>query len=125
MNTLNSILLEGVLVIKDPDALIIKHDDQYFRIVTNHTSFSIGDNLRIVGRLINIGGITIVGEYIHVLLQPKDIEKPKTTDVRWFTKCIFKDSEGYWFTTEDEDVLGPYKTFEQTKSALDAYVKAI
>lgn len=122
MNQLNSVLLEGVLVIKDPDALVIRHDGQYFRVVTDHdVTFSIGENLRIVGKLVNPGVVTVIGNFIEALKKTPS----KSTDVQWHDNYIFEDPEGFWFVTEDEAVIGPYKTCELAKTAFDAYVKTI
>lgn len=129
---LNSLLIQGNLVkLEDPNNLIIESGGQFFRIIHDQTTqishtvtWTKGQDLRIVGKLVNFGGTAVFANYIEscgAALQPE----PKPTDVQWLTKYIFKDPEGYWFITEDEAVLGPYKTQSEAQAAFDTYVESL
>ena len=39
------------------------------------------------------------------------------------SKYIFKFEDGFYHRTEDEDLIGPFKTEKLAQQALDAYVK--
>lgn len=128
---LNSLLIQGNLVkCEDPNNFIIQSNGQFFRIIYDQTTqisrtvtWTKGEDLRIVGKLVNFGGTAVFANYIESPFRNKP--EPKPNDVQWLTKYIFKDPEGYWFTTEDEAVLGPYKTQSEAQKAFDTYVESI
>lgn len=128
---LNSLLIQGNLVkLEDPNNLIIESGGQFFRIIYDQTTqishtvtWTKGQDLRIVGKLVNFGGTAVFANYIEAPFR-NELE-PKPTDVQWLTKYVFKDPEGYWFVTEDEAVLGPYKTQSEAQAAFDTYVESL
>ena len=127
---LNSLLIQGNLVkLEDPNNLIIESGGQFFRIIYDQTTqisrtvtWTKGQDLRIVGKLVNFGGTAVFANYIEASLAKPEL---KSTDVQWLTKYIFKDPEGYWFATEDEAVLGPYKTQSEAQKAFDNYIETL
>ena len=127
---LNSLLIQGNLVkCEDPNNLIIESNGQFFRIIYDQTTqisrtvtWTKGEGLRIVGRLVNFGGTAVFANYIEASLDQSEF---KPNDVQWLTKYVFKDPEGYWFITEDEAVLGPYKTQSEAQKAFDTYVESL
>jgi len=38
-------------------------------------------------------------------------------------KYIFEEKDGFYHRTEDDDMVGPFTTFEQAQIALDAHMK--
>lgn len=133
---LNSVLLQGMFDDMDigplPRYFFLNHDNQTFRILLTEDTqlsrtvkWSKNEDLRVVGKLIQTeAGICIQANYIEscgVAPQPE----PRPTDVQWVDNYLFKDPEGYWFVTEDEAVLGPYKTQSEAQKAFDTYVKSL